>query len=769
VADNVVEFLIKGDTSSAVKAFGSIDDVLGKVTKGLTAVGVAMAAVEFVKFIGRQIEVADQMGKMALKSGVAVESFSQMAHAFSLSEVSAEELTSGFKFLNKSISEATSGNDAARISFESIGLSMKDLKTNSPDEIMLRLADAFVQIDDPAARTTMLLEKFGRAGLQLAPSLAEGRAGIEKLMKQADKLGLTVDKDFAQAADRFGDSMQTVGAAVDGGGRQLGKMLLPILNETIEAMFSFGDSGQESILPWGKITVGIVGAVASVMLSLMTIVRTVTTSVSTAFQNTGELIGASAAAIEQALSGDVSGALDTLGAGWDSIQNNSQKALDHIESDVLKTGAAINKMNDYVESYGQKVTDAGAKQEEASKKPGLNPISKETATRLETTRKAVESFLSDMAKAEATLTGNKIALMDAEYAHQVKTINDMGATEKQRSEMLSALNRTDSAARVALHDDMVAQLGIADEEYRARQIELANQQAGYMMAAGLSEVQARKYVDSLLLEQQLAYLTAKNTAISDDYLTTAELVAAQDEIELARIALAQSQGLINAEQAAAARYQLAVAAEAKLGGFMASARANQLALDKMTFDQKLEYQKNNLDQMAGLMSSGNKTAFKIGKAAAIAAATINTYQAVSSGLATAPFFPVGIAMGAAALALGVAQIQKISSTNFSGQAHDGMTNVPRTGSYILQGGERVVQRDQNKDLTNFLAGSGGGDGGGGVQIGSVSIAITVPNGEGLRNMTRREWEDVVNDRIIPAFNALDRKGIRPDSVQRYAR
>lgn len=38
----------------------------------------------------------------------------------------------------------------------------------------------------------------------------------------------------------------------------------------------------------------------------------------------------------------------------------------------------------------------------------------------------------------------------------------------------------------------------------------------------------------------------------------------------------------------------------------------------------------------------------------------------------------------------------------SGQAHDGMTNVPKEGSYILDGGERVLSEDQNRDLTGFL-------------------------------------------------------------------
>jgi hypothetical protein len=43
-----------------------------------------------------------------------------------------------------------------------------------------------------------------------------------------------------------------------------------------------------------------------------------------------------------------------------------------------------------------------------------------------------------------------------------------------------------------------------------------------------------------------------------------------------------------------------------------------------------------------------------------------------------------------------------------GQAHDGMTNVPKEGSYLLDGGERVLSGEQNTDLQNFMEDSIGG-------------------------------------------------------------
>ena len=47
-----------------------------------------------------------------------------------------------------------------------------------------------------------------------------------------------------------------------------------------------------------------------------------------------------------------------------------------------------------------------------------------------------------------------------------------------------------------------------------------------------------------------------------------------------------------------------------------------------------------------------------------------------------------------------------------GQFHDGIDNVPNTGTYLLEKGERVVDKRLNEDLSQALASGGGGIGGG---------------------------------------------------------
>ena len=44
-----------------------------------------------------------------------------------------------------------------------------------------------------------------------------------------------------------------------------------------------------------------------------------------------------------------------------------------------------------------------------------------------------------------------------------------------------------------------------------------------------------------------------------------------------------------------------------------------------------------------------------------------------------------------------------ASGGLAGMAHSGMTEIPDTGTWLLDKGERVLAANQNQDLTNFLS------------------------------------------------------------------
>lgn len=97
-----------------------------------------------------------------------------------------------------------------------------------------------------------------------------------------------------------------------------------------------------------------------------------------------------------------------------------------------------------------------------------------------------------------------------------------------------------------------------------------------------------------------------------------------------------------------------------------------------------------------------KGLFAAQKGVAIAQSMINAHEAATKAMATYPG-PLGVAMGAASYASAIARVAQMRSIDVSGMAHDGIDNIPREGTWLLDKGERVVDQRTNGDLKDFLA------------------------------------------------------------------
>lgn len=106
----------------------------------------------------------------------------------------------------------------------------------------------------------------------------------------------------------------------------------------------------------------------------------------------------------------------------------------------------------------------------------------------------------------------------------------------------------------------------------------------------------------------------------------------------------------------------------------------------------------------GEQSSAFKTMFLMQQSMAFASAIVSAHLAAVQTTAdiTLPF--VGkVPAASAILAFGYANAGMIAGQTIAGMAHDGIDNVPREGTWLLDRGERVVDRRTNADLKDYLA------------------------------------------------------------------
>ncbi|MFW1765921.1 tape measure protein [Acinetobacter bereziniae] len=103
----------------------------------------------------------------------------------------------------------------------------------------------------------------------------------------------------------------------------------------------------------------------------------------------------------------------------------------------------------------------------------------------------------------------------------------------------------------------------------------------------------------------------------------------------------------------------------------------------------------------GEQSAAYKTMFLTQQAIAIAQAVISTELASTKALELGPI--LGVPAAALVRGLGYASVGLIAAQTIQGMAHNGIDNIPREGTWLLDGGERVLNPKQNQDLTNYLS------------------------------------------------------------------
>lgn len=110
----------------------------------------------------------------------------------------------------------------------------------------------------------------------------------------------------------------------------------------------------------------------------------------------------------------------------------------------------------------------------------------------------------------------------------------------------------------------------------------------------------------------------------------------------------------------------------------------------------------------GEQSGAYKAMFLMQQAFAIGSALVSTHLAAAQVMADpTALTPAQKAMySSLIMGMGYAQVGLIAGQTIAGMAHDGIDNIPREGTWLLDKGERVVDSRTNGDLKDFIANGG---------------------------------------------------------------
>ncbi|WP_045158756.1 tape measure protein [Stutzerimonas stutzeri] len=164
-------------------------------------------------------------------------------------------------------------------------------------------------------------------------------------------------------------------------------------------------------------------------------------------------------------------------------------------------------------------------------------------------------------------------------------------------------------------------------------------------------------------------------------------------------------------------------------------------------------------QFAGKQSGIYKAMFVAQKAFAIAQSVIAIQQGIA--LAAANPWPTNLGAMASVAAATAGLVSNISAVSLAGMAHDGIDNIPKEGTWLLDRGERVVDRRTNSDLKDYLADRKGG--GGAPQI-TIHAPVTVEGQAGMSEQEMRKQGQVTADTINAVVTTKIERESRPGGL-----
>jgi hypothetical protein len=210
-----------------LKAFGAGVQSIGTKLFGLGAAAVAPLLATTNVFAS----MGDQLAKMSARTGISVESLSELGYAAEQSGVDLATLEGGVRKMQKFLVDAAEGSSTAQQTLTRLGLSLADLGSLSPEQQFELLADRLSQIQDPAIRAATAMEVFGKTGTSLLPLMQDGAKGIAALRQQARDLGLVISTEDAKAAETFGDTLDDLWKVIKSGVFAIGAALAPLLQD----------------------------------------------------------------------------------------------------------------------------------------------------------------------------------------------------------------------------------------------------------------------------------------------------------------------------------------------------------------------------------------------------------------------------------------------------------------------------------------------------------------------------------------------------------
>ena len=500
-------------------------------------------------------------------------------------------------------------------------------------------------------------------------------------------------------------------------GTGIGALLIGVL--ALSKAFTSSEEGQNK---WNKI-MGIIGATVSVFTDKLAslgeflisvfenpkqalidfkdaFVKNITNRISSAI----ETIGFLGSAIKKVFSGDFSGAMDDAKSAGSSYVDT----LTGVKDTVGKVTESVKELSTEIIKEGKA---AGVIADQRAKADKLDR--QLLVERAKANRKRAE-LLDKVAQKETFTAAQRIEFL----TEAAKLEDEITAKEITAAKLRLEAKQAENALGLSTKEDLVEE---ANLKANLINLETASLTKAKLVSAQKVSVLREEVADKARIKAEAKLkqdeidaaedLKAKELKTLKEQIRNAEAVTEDEKraLEIEKVTEHYDKLIEEAKRLGLATVGLEKAKANALGKFNKETAKNEIKWSEMTAKEKGKIATDGLNNLATIL--GEETA--AGKAAAIASATISTFQSAQSSYASLASIPIigpalGFAAAGAAVASGFAQVKAITATKLptlagksAPSAGGGTPSAPSMGSAPQPPAFNVVGVSE----TNQLAGA----------------------------------------------------------------
>lgn len=189
---------------------GAIGDAAESALKALGPVGtgVAAAVTTFASFAAAGFEAAKSLGEygvqlqnVALRTGLSTKEVSQFSFAAKIAGQDVSVFETAMRKLSQGLDDNSVEGEKARKGLADLGVVSRDATgaLRPMSDIFIQISSGLNRISEPAIRNTEALRLFGRAGIELLPTLV----GLSENVKRAKELGLGATEEDLHRWEKY--------------------------------------------------------------------------------------------------------------------------------------------------------------------------------------------------------------------------------------------------------------------------------------------------------------------------------------------------------------------------------------------------------------------------------------------------------------------------------------------------------------------------------------------------------------------------------------